>query len=222
MRRLLAIVSRDLRLAFRTGGGALNGVIFFALTILIFALAVGPDRESLAASAAPILWTAATLAAMVSFDRIFQADHDDGSLDALIETGDALSLVALAKAAAHWLSTLVPLILAAPVLGLLLGLPSGAYLPLMLSLTVGTPALSLFGVLASALTLSLRRASMLMAILTAPLLAPALIFGVGAAKAGAAGDPLFGPSLMMLAAITLAACVALPLAAAAAIRFNAD
>lgn len=222
MRRLASIIGREVKLAFRAGGGALNGVIFFALTILIFALAVGPDRAQLSAAAAPILWTAATLAAMLSFDRIFQADYEDGSLDAFIETSDMLSLVALAKAAAHWLTTLAPLIIATPVLGLLLGLPAEAYGPLILSMLVGTPALSLFGALASALSLSLRRASMLMTILTAPLLTPAIIFGVGAANAGAAGDALFGPALMILAAISLFACVVLPLAAAAAIRFNTD
>ncbi len=222
MTRLLAIIARDLRLAFRAGGGAANTVVFFALIIVVFALAAGPDRARLAANAVPILWTAATLAAMLSFDRIFQADHEDGSLDAFVETSDFLSLVALAKAAAHWLTTMAPLIVATPVLGLLLGLESGAFAPLMISMLVGTPALSLLGALASALALSLRRASMLMTILTAPLLTPALIFGVGAANAGAAGDPLFAPALMILAAFSLGACVALPLAAAAAIRFNTD
>ncbi len=222
MNRFAAIVGRDMRLAFRAGGGALNSVTFFALTTVIFALAVGPDRLRLSASAAPILWTAATLAAMLSFDRIFQSDYEDGSLDALIETSDMLSLVAFAKAAAHWLSTMLPLIAATPVLGLLLQLPADAYAPMMISMLIGTPALSLFGTLASALALSMRRASILMTILTAPLLIPALIFGVGASNAGAAGDPIYGPTLMILAAITLVACVALPLAAAAAIRFNTD
>jgi heme exporter protein B len=222
MTSFVAIVMRDLRLAFRADGGAMSSVVFFALIIVIFAFAVGPDRARLSASAAPILWTAATLAAMLSFDRIFQADFEDGSLDALIETQDALSLVALAKAAAHWLSTMLALIVATPALGLLLGLAADAYAPLILSMLVGTPALSLFGVFASALALPLRRASMLMTILTAPLLAPAIIFGVGAANAGAAGDALFGPALMILGALTMFGCVALPLAAAAAIRFNTD
>jgi heme exporter protein B len=222
MTKLVAILMRDLRLALRAGGGAGNTVVFFALTIVIFALAVGPDRAQLSANAAAILWTAATLAAMLSFDRIFQSDFEDGSLDTLIETTDMVSLVALTKAAAHWLTTLAPLILAAPVLGLLLGLPEAAYWPLILSLLVGTPALSLLGAFASALALSLRRASLLMTILTAPLLTPALIFGVGAAKAGALGDPLYQPAMMILAAVSLLSCVVLPLAAAAAIRFNTE
>lgn len=222
MKRLMAIFERDVTLAFRTGGGALNSVAFFALTAIIFALAIGPDRARLSESAAPILWTAATLAAMLSFDRILQADFEDGSLDALIESGDLLSLVALAKAFAHWVSTLLPLILATPVLGLLLGLPAHAYFPLMASMVIGTPALSLFGALASALALSLRRASMLITILTAPLLTPAIIFGVAAANAGARGDALFGPALMLLAAMTLFGVLVTPAATAAAIRFNTD
>lgn len=222
MRRFVTIIRRDLAVAFRAGGGGLNAVVFFALTIVIFALAIGPDRASLSANAAAILWASAFLASMLSFDRIFQTDFEDGSLDALMETTEAPSLVVLAKAAAHWLSTLAPLIVATPALGILLGLPAGAYWPLIASMLIGTPALSLFGALASALALSLRRASLLMSILTAPLLTPALIFGVGAAKAGAAGDPLFAPAMMILAAITLSSCVALPLAAAAALRFNMD
>jgi heme exporter protein B len=222
MRALGAIVMRDLRLAFRAGGGGANAIIFFALTIVIFALATGPDQARLAASAAPALWTAATLAAMLSFDRIFQGDFEDGALDALIEAVESPTLVALAKAFAHWLSTMLPLIVATPVMGLLLGLPAGAYGPLALSMLVGTPALSLLGALASALALSLRRASLLMTILTAPLLTPAVIFGVGAANAGATGDPAFGPALMILGAVSLFACGFAPLAAAAAIRFNAE
>lgn len=217
-----AIIARDLTLAFRAGGGGVNAIIFFALTIVIFALATGPDRLRLAAMAVPILWTAATLAAMLSFDRIFQGDFEDGALDALLEAVDSAALVALAKAAAHWLSTMLPLIVATPVMALLLGLPAEAYGPLAASMLVGTPALSLLGVLASALALSLRRASLLMTILTAPLLTPAVIFGVGAANAGASGDPAFGPALMILGAVSLFACVFAPLAAAAAIRFNAE
>lgn len=222
MTQFAAIVARDVRLAFRAGGGALAAILFYALAVTIFALAFGPERDRISDAAIPVLWSAATLAAMLSFDRIFQADHEDGSLDALIETVEPLGLVALAKAAAHWISALAPALLATPVFGALLDLDAKAYAPLLISLAVGTPALSLLGALASALTLPLRRASLLMTILAAPLLTPVLIFGVAAAKAGAAGDPSFGPALMFLAAVTLFACVALPLAAAAAIRLNAD
>lgn len=220
MRAFVAIIVRDLRLSSRAGGGAVQALTFFALTIVIFALAAGPDRARLAAISAPALWTGATLAAMLSFDRLFQADFDDGSLEALIETADPLALTVIAKAAAHWLSTLLPLIAVSPLLALLLNLPGNAYGPLVLSLAAGTPALSLLGAFASAVTLSLKRASVLMTILTAPLLTPVVIFGVAAANAGAEGDPRFWPALSILAAFSLFACVFAPLAAAAAIRFN--
>ncbi len=222
MKALAALVARDLKLAFRAGGGAVQAVMFFALTIIIFALAAGPDRARLAAIAAPALWTGATLAAMLSFDRLFQDDYDDGSLDALLETLDPFALTVIAKAFAHWLAALLPLIAASPLLALLLNLPERAFAPLIMSLILGTPALSLLGALASALTLSLKRASVLMTILTAPLLTPVVIFGVAASTAGAVGDPRYGSTLMILAAISLFACVFAPLAAAAAIRFNTD
>lgn len=222
MRGFAALVLRDMSLAFRAGGGAVQAVMFFALTIVIFALAAGPDRARLAALATPALWTAATLAAMLSFDRLFQDDHEDGAFDAILETIDPLALAVIAKALAHWLSTLLPLIAASPLLALLLKLPGEAFAPLVMSLLLGTPALSLLGALASALTLSLKRASVLMTILTAPLLTPVVIFGVAAASAGAAGDPRYASTLMILAAVSLFACVFAPLAAAAAIRFNTD
>jgi len=222
MSAFAAIVARDLRLAFRAGGGAVQAVMFFALTIIIFALAAGPDRARLAALAVPAIWTGALLAAMLSFDRLFQEDQEDGALDALLETADPLALTVIAKAVAHWLSTLLPLIAASPLLALLLNLPGEAFGPLVLSLAAGTPALSLLGALASAITLSLKRASVLMTILTAPLLTPVVIFGVAAANSGADGDPRFGPTLMILAAFSLFACVFAPLAAAAAIRFNTE
>ncbi len=222
MKAFTALVARDVKLAFRAGGGAAQAVMFFALTIVIFALAAGPDRARLATLATPALWTAATLAAMLSFDRLFQDDHDDGALDAILETVDPLAIAVIAKALAHWLSTLSPLIAASPVLALLLNLPGEAFGPLALSLILGTPALSLLGALASALTLSLKRASVLMTILTAPLLTPVVIFGVAAANAGAEGDPRYLSTLMILTAFSLFAGVFAPLAAAAAIRFNTD
>lgn len=222
MKAFTALVARDLKLAFRAGGGAVQAVMFFALTIVIFALAAGPDRARLSEIAAPALWTGAMLAAMLSFDRLFQDDHEDGTLDAILETADPLAMAVFAKALAHWISTLSPLIMASPLLALLLNLPGEAFGPLLLSLLLGTPALSLLGALASALTLSLKRASVLMTILTAPLLTPVVIFGVTAAEAGASGDPRYASSLMILAAFSLFACGFAPLAASAAIRFNTD
>ncbi|MGE0410233.1 MAG: heme exporter protein CcmB, partial [Amphiplicatus sp.] len=165
MSAFLAILARDATLGFRAGGGALQAMIFFALVALVFTLAIGPHPGELSRLAAPILWTGALLATLVSLDRIFQADFEDGALDVLVETADTLELTVLAKALAHWLSTGLPLILAAPVLGLLLNLPAQDYAPLLLSLLVGAPALSLIGAHAAARTLAMRRANNLTAIL---------------------------------------------------------
>ena len=215
-----ALVARDVSLAFRAGGGAAQTVVFFALLVLIFALAVGPERDLLARIAAPILWTGALLATLVSLDRVFQADYEDGSLDVILETSDLLEISVLAKALAHWLTACLPLIVAAPLLGVLLNLPGEAFQPLIVSLLAGTPALSLIGSVAAALALSLRRASILVSLLAAPLFAPTLIFGLATANAGAVGAASVAPSLMLLAAATLFSLIVSPLAAAAAIRFN--
>ncbi len=220
MNAFAAIVGRDLALAFRAGGGALQTIVFFALVALLFALAIGPDLAALSRFAAPVLWAGALLSALVSLDRIFQADFEDGSLDVLIETADFLETRILAKATAHWLSSCLPLILAAPLIAILLNLPIEGFWPLLASLLVGTPALSLIGAIVAELALAMRRASVLMSILAAPLYAPALIFGVAAAEAGAAASPDYAPALMLLGAVSLVALIVAPLAGAAAIRFN--
>lgn len=220
MSAFAAIVSRDMVLGFRAGGGALQTAIFFALTALIFALAIGPDADRLPAVAAPILWSGALLSALISLDRIFQADFEDGSLDVLVETSDLLEMTVLAKALAHWLSACLPLIVVSPALGILLNLPPEGYWPLIGSLAVGTPALSLIGAVAAALTLAMRRANILISMLAAPLYAPVLIFGVAAAEAGLRGDTSYAPAMLFLGASTLFSLIVAPLAAAAAIRFN--
>jgi len=220
MNAFSAIVVRDIKLAFRSGGGAFLACIFFGLMILLFALAVGPDKALMSRISAPILWTAALLSTLVSFDRIFQADFEDGSLDVIVETLDPLEAAVFAKAAAHWLSTCLPLIILTPALGLMTNLQAQGFTPLFISLLLGTPALSLIGTLSSALTVALRRANILMIILSAPLFSPILIFGVGAANAGAIGDPNYLPMLMLLAAASLVSLIVAPFAGAAAIRVN--
>lgn len=217
-----AIVARDLQLAFRSGGGALQAVTFFALTIVLFALAIGPDLPLISKIAAPVLWTGALLSTQISLDRIYRADREDGSLDVLIETSDILFLTALAKALAHWISTTLPLLVATPVLGILLNLESALTSPLLLSLLIGTPGLSLIGSFAAALTVSLPRAHVLISIIVSPLYVPILIFGAGAAIAGGEGDPQFGANMMLLAASTLFAAIISPLASAFALRSNMD
>ncbi|MEX0645920.1 MAG: heme exporter protein CcmB, partial [Parvularculaceae bacterium] len=205
MSAFTAIIKRDLTLALRTGGGGLQTVVFFALVILVFALAIGPDLPALSRLAAPILWAGALLSALVSLDRIFQADFEDGSLDVLIETADLIETRVLAKAIAHWLSSCLPLIVAAPLVAILLNLPANGFWPLLTSLLIGTPALSLIGAIAAALALAMRRAGVLMSIIAAPLYAPAFIFGVAAAEAGADASPGYVPALMLLGAVSLLA-----------------
>ncbi len=221
MNRFAAIIKRDLALAFRAGGGAVQGVIFFALTAVLFALAVGPSLSLLSKIAAPILWTGALLATQISLDQIWRADREDGSLDVLVETSDMLAVTALAKAIAHWLATALPLIIAAPLLGVLLNLPENVIAPLVLSLLIGTPGLSLIGCIAAALTVSLPRAHLLISIIVSPLYAPLLIFGAGAAMAEP-GSAQVAANLMLLGATTLFAAIISPLASAAALRSNLD
>jgi len=221
MSRFNAIIARDLRLAFRAGGGSLQAVAFFALTIVLFALAIGPDLALISKIAAPVLWAGALLSTQITLDQIYRADREDGSLDVLIETSDLLSLTALAKAAAHWMSTTLPLIAAIPVLAILLNLDQERLAPLVISLLVGTPGLSLIGSFASALAVSLPRAHILISIIVSPLYVPFLIFGAGAAAAGI-GDPQFSSNLMLLAASSLFAAIISPLASAAALRSNSS
>ncbi len=222
MRAVQAIIARDLRLAFRAGGGAPQAVAFFAVIGVLFALAVGPDLSLISKIAAPVIWTGALLATQISLDQIYRADREDGSLDVIIATSDELMVTAAAKAVAHWLSTGLPLIIATPVLAILLNLDRDAYVPLLLSLLIGTPGLSLIGSFAAALAVALPRASLLISIIVSPLYIPILIFGAGAAAAGAAGDPQYGANLSLLGAATLFAAAFAPIASAAALRSNQD
>jgi len=215
---LAAIFVRDLRIAVRVGGSALMGVLFFLVVATLVPFAVGPDLVLLSRIGPAILWLAALLASLLALDRLFAADHEDGSLD-LILTGRApLELVVLAKGLAHWLTTGVPLIVAAPLIGLLLDLDAKAAAALMLTLLVGTPALTFIGLIGAALAVTLRRGGLLLAVLVLPLAVPVLIFGVAAANAAIVGPVPFGTPLTILGALTLASLVVGPFAAAAALR----
>ncbi len=220
MTAFLAIVSQDVAIGFRSGGGALLAAVFFALVVLLFALAAGPEPERLAAIASPVVWTGALLSTLITAERIWQADQEDGALDVLAETAELLETAFLAKALAHWLTTAAPLLLLSPAMALMLNQPAAATGPLLLSLAIGTPGLSLIAALVGATTVSLRRAGALVTILAAPLFIPILIFGVGAAAAGAAGSPAFPSSLMFLGASALLALIVAPFGGAAAIRAN--
>jgi heme exporter protein B len=211
------LVSRELRLALRQGGDAAMVVAFFVLTVILFPFGVGPEPELLARIAAGILWVTALLAALLSLERLFQADYEDGSLEALALLPLALEAQVLAKCLAHWLVTGLPLTLAAPLLALLLHLDAAGYPVLVLSLLIGTPSLSLVGAVGAALTLGARRGGVLLSLLMLPLYIPVLIFGVLAVEASIAG---FGarPHLLLLAALLAGALPLAPVAAAAALR----
>ncbi|MGM0586085.1 MAG: heme exporter protein CcmB [Pseudomonadota bacterium] len=219
MRAALALLRRDLALAFRIGGGGLLGVTFFLLATLLIPLGVGPEGGALSRVAAGVLWVSALLACLLSLDRLFQADLEDGSLDQIALGPLPLEAVALAKAAAHWISTALPLMAAAPLLGVMLSLPERAQGAMLLSLLLGTPALSLIGAVGAALTAGVRRGGLLLSVLVLPLYVPTLIFGAQAADRAALGlDP--GTALLFLGAVTLLALGIAPFAAAAALRVN--
>jgi heme exporter protein B len=216
---VIALLSRDLRLAFRSGGGFGLALAFFLIVVTLVPFGVGAEGTTLAAIAGGILWVAALLACLLSLDRLFQTDWEDGSLDLLATAPVPLEGAVAVKAAAHWLTTGLPLTLAAPVLGLLLNLPGPAYLWLLVSLALGTPSLSMIGAFGAALTVGVKRGGLLLSLLVLPLYIPTLIFGAEAVRRGTEGlDP--STPLLMLAGITLGAVALLPFAAAAAIRVN--
>jgi heme exporter protein B len=215
---LLTLIRRDLTLASRIGGGAELGVVFFLTLTSIVPFAIGPDQNLLGRLAPAVLWIAALLATLFGLDRLFQADEEEGVLDQFLLSETPLEMIVLAKCLAHWLTTGLVLSLAAPVFGLMLNLPVEAMLPLVATLLVGTPAITLIGAVGAAVTVSLRRGGLLMAILVLPLAVPTLIFGVGAANAAIVGPTPFGAPFLLLLATTLVALVICPLAAAAAIR----
>lgn len=215
---LRAVFVRDLMIAFRVGGGAGIGVVFFLALVTVIPFAIGPDLPLLARIGPAVLWIGALLASLLGLDRIFSADHDDGSLDVLLLAPVPLELIAAAKGAAHWVATGLPLVIAAPLLGLLLGLEPRMLGAIALTLLLGTPALTFFGLVGAALAVALPRGGLLVAVLILPLTIPVLIFGV-AATVGAAGGPVpFDMPLRLVGALSLATFVIGPVAAAAAIR----
>jgi heme exporter protein B len=216
---MIALLLRDLRLALRSGGGFGLGLAFFLLVAVLVPLGVGPEPATLARIAPGILWVGALLACLLSLDRIFALDFEDGSLDLLSTAPIPLEGVVAVKALAHWITTGLPLVLAAPVLGVLLNLPPAGYGSLVASLLLGTPALSIIGAFGAALTVGLKRGGLLLSLLVLPLYVPTLIFGAEIVKRAAAGLDSAAP-MLLLAGTTAGACAILPFAAAAAIRIN--
>jgi heme exporter protein B len=217
MSPVLRLVARDLRLAQRQGGDAATVLAFFVLTVILFPFGVGPEPELLRRIAPGILWVTALLAALLSLDRLFQADYEDGSLEALCLMPLPLEAQVAAKCLAHWLVTGLPLTLMAPVLALLLRLEPAAYPALVLGMALGTPTLSLIGAIGAALTLGARRGGVLLSLLVLPLYIPVLIFGVSACEAAASGFAA-RPHLLLLAALLALALPLAPFAAAAGLR----
>lgn len=214
---MIRLLWRDLILAVRAGGGFGLGLGFFLILVTLVPFGVGPDSASLAIIAPGVLWIGALLACLLSLDRIFALDFEDGSLDLLATAPVPLEGVVFAKALAHWITTGLPLVVAAPALGFLLHLDSGAYLWLFVTLLVGTPALSFIGAFGAALTVGLKRGGLLMSLLVLPLYIPTLIFGAEVVRRGAGGFLVSTP-LAMQAGITAGAVALLPFAAAAALR----
>jgi heme exporter protein B len=220
MTAFLALLRRDLKLALREGGALGTALGFYLVVVAMLPLGLGPDLNLLSRIAGGVLWIALLLAALLSLGRLFETDHEDGTLEILALGPLPLEAVAATKGLAHWISTALPLTLLAPLLGLLLNLDIGAYPLLLASLLAGTPAVSFIGAFGAALTLRARRGGPLLALLILPLYVPTLIFGISSLESTTL-DPTAGrAALLILVAISLAARVLAPLAAAAALRMQ--
>ena len=214
---LLLLIRRDLKLAFRGGSDAAMAVVFFILAATLFPFGVGPDPEVLPRIGGGVIWVVALLAAMLSLERMFSADYEDGSLEQFVLSPLPMGLVALAKIIAHWLTTGVLLLIATPVLAVLYNLPGPAFVPLIISMLLGTPTLSLIGAIGAALTLGARRSGVLISLLVLPLYIPVLIFGALVVDGALAGREFSG-LLMVLGGLLLLALAAAPWTTAAALR----
>ncbi|GAA3559242.1 heme exporter protein CcmB [Marinobacter xestospongiae] len=213
------VVRRDLKSSFRQRQDLLNPLLFFFMVVTLFPLGVSPEVSFLQRSGSGILWVAALLATLLSLDHLFRHDFDDGTLEQMVLQPQPLFLLVLAKTLAHWLVTGLPLILLAPVLGIMLHLEGNSIAVLCLTLLIGTPVLSLIGAIGAALTLGLRAGGVLLSLLIIPLYIPVLIFGTGTVAAAADGTPVGGYLALMAAFLVLAITLA-PFAAAAALRIS--
>jgi heme exporter protein B len=221
MSLFLAVLRRDLKLAVRSPAESLMTVGFFVIAATLVPFGVGPEPEVLARIAAGLVWVMALLAALLSLDRLFQADYEDGSLDLLLLSPGQAEIMVLGKVAAHWLTTGLPLIISVPLLGIFLHLPIEALPALVAAMLLGTPVLSLLGAIGAALALGARRGGALTSLLVLPLFIPVLIFGVAAPEAAVA-DLAARPHLLILAGLLIGATALSPWAAAAALRLAAE
>ncbi len=214
-----ALLIRDLKLAFRAGGGFGLGLAFFLIVVTLVPFSVGPQSELLSRIAVGVLWLGALLACLLSLDRLLALDWEDGSLDLIATAPLPLEGVLSIKALAHWLTTGLPLVIAAPAFGVLLNMPSGGAKWVVVSLLLGTPALSVIGVFGAALTVGIKRGGLLLSLLVLPLYVPTLIFGAELARRGLDGQST-QTSLLMLAGITLGVTALMPFASAMVLRMN--
>lgn len=220
MSGIAAIGGQTARLSLK--GGAFVALVFFLAVVTVVPFGVGPDLKLLARIGPAMLWIGALLATLLGLDRLFQDDHEDGSLDLLLVSGPPLEATVLAKAAGHWLATGLPLTIAAPVLGLLLGVEPAGLGAVALTLLAGTPALTLIGTIGAALMTALGRGGLLTAVLVLPFTIPVLVFGVSAASSALTGPTPFLPPFLILTALSLVSAVVAPVAGAAALRTGLD
>ncbi|WP_191251519.1 heme exporter protein CcmB [Kordiimonas sediminis] len=214
---MISVIMRDVRLGWSQGGTGTMSLSFFFIAVTLFPFGVGPEPQVLTRIAPGVIWVVALLACLLSLDRLYQADYEDGSLDDLALSPAGLLPVVIAKILAHWISTSLPLVLLSPLLGLLMNLPAEGYVQLVLSLAIGTLALSFIGSIGAALTVAMRRGGVLLSLLVLPLYIPSLIFGVTGIDAAIMGLDVL-PHTALLSAITLVAVVLGPIASASAIR----
>ncbi|TAX57748.1 heme exporter protein CcmB [Rhizobium leguminosarum] len=219
---MTALFLRDLKLSIRAGGGALIGVLFFLIIVAVIPFGVGPDLKLLSRIGPAIVWIGALLAALLGLDRLFQAERDDGSLDLMLMQETPLVLTVLVKCFAHWTATSLPLVIASPLLGLFMNMDETAIGATMLTLLVGSPAITFIGAVGAAVAVALPRGGLLVSILVLPLTIPVLIFGVSATYAAVEDPAPFLPPFLILLALTLFFAVIGPAAAALALRNTAD
>ncbi len=217
-----SLLRRDLALAAGSGSGALTGVLFFLALVMIIPFGTGPDLVLLSRIGPAMLWTGALLASLLGLERLFQADREDGSLDLFLLSSTPLPLIVLVKCLAHWLTTGLALVIAAPIFGIMLNMEPLAIGAVVATLLAGTPSITLIGAVGAAVTVSLPRGGLLIATLVLPLTIPVLIFGASAAR-GAIEDPApFATPFLLLCATTLFFAAIGPIAAAKALRMNAQ
>ncbi len=218
-RAFTLLLWRDMLLAYRRRTEMINPLLFFVLVTALFPLGIGADPALLRSVAPGIIWVAALLAAMLSLDSVFRSDFEDGSLEQFLISAQPLSILVLAKVIAHWLITGLPLLIVAPLLGLLLDLPSSSIITLMLTLALGTPVLSMIGAIGVALTVGLRRGGVILSLLVLPLYIPVLIFAANAVESAGAGLPIAAHLSLLMALLALSVSLS-PLATAAALKIS--